>query len=326
MPPLTVSILIPCYNADRWIAEAIDSALNQTYPNKEVIVVDDGSSDRSLEIIKSYSDRIRWETQPNQGGNVTRNRLLELSSGEWLQYLDGDDYLLPDKVNKQMQFLAHVPHTDVVYSPSILEFWESDYSCQEALSIAEPHDPWLLLARWYLPQTGSPLWRKQAIVDVGCWKPNQSCCQEHELYLRLLMAGKQFRYFGESGSVYRQWSESTVCKRDKSATRQRRLEITDRLEQHLDLIGELTKVRQDAINQSRFDCARLIWLSDMKWASRLIAQVRKSDRTFLPQGESAPQTYRLMYKLFGFAVAETVASQKRGLSNLTWRISNAQRL
>ena len=118
-----VSILIPCHNAEQWLAQAIASALNQTYPNKEVIVINDGSTDGSLEIIKSFGDHIRWETQSNQGGNATRNRLLELSAGEWLQYLDADDYLLPHKIEKQVQFLTQVLQADIIYSPSLFEYW-----------------------------------------------------------------------------------------------------------------------------------------------------------------------------------------------------------
>ena len=76
-----VSILIPCYNAERWIAQAIESALAQTWSEKEIIVVDDGSTDRSLEVIRQFDGRIRWETGPNRGGNVARNRLLELARG-----------------------------------------------------------------------------------------------------------------------------------------------------------------------------------------------------------------------------------------------------
>ena len=83
-----VSILIPCFNAERWIAQAIESALAQTWPHKEVIVVDDGSTDGSLEVIRRFDGRVRWESGPNRGGNVARNRLLELSNGEWLQYLE----------------------------------------------------------------------------------------------------------------------------------------------------------------------------------------------------------------------------------------------
>lgn len=309
-----VSILIPCYNAEQWVAQSIESALSQTYPNKEVIVVDDGSTDASLEIIKRFDGQIRWETQTNQGGNVTRNRLLELSEGKWLQYLDSDDYLQPEKILHQVQYLSQVFQSDVIYSPSIFEYWESSTSRQELLPIPEPHDVWILLARWHLPQTGSPLWRKQAIIDVGGWKIDQPSCQEHELYLRLLMAGKQFEYFDKAESVYRQWSESTVCKRNQSETRRQRLLIEDRIEQFLRGQGELTSQRQHAINQARFECSRMIWLSDPKWSKQVMAQVNKTDQQFMPSGQASPSFYRLIYRWFGFAIAEQIASMKRLLS------------
>jgi glycosyltransferase involved in cell wall biosynthesis len=310
-----VSVLIPCHNAERWIAQAIDSALSQVYPHTEVIVVDDGSSDRSLEIIQSYGNRIRWETQLNQGGNATRNRLLELSRAEWLQYLDADDCLLPEKIAHQVKFLALHPEADVIYSPSIFEFWDDKTSRQELLPIPEPRDPWMLLARWYLPQTGSPLWRRQAIVDVGGWKVDQPCCQEHELYLRLLIAAKQFVYFGEAGSVYRQWSETTVCKKDKTEVFRRRLEILDQIEQYLGQQIELSADRQTAINQARFECARAIWLTHPAWAEQIIAQIQATAQAFLPSGAAAPGSYRLTYRLLGFQAAETIAKLKRDLQS-----------
>jgi glycosyltransferase involved in cell wall biosynthesis len=314
-----VSILIPCHNADRWIAQAIESALNQTYPHKEVIVVDDGSTDRSLEIIQSFGDRIRWETQPNQGGNAARNRLLELSNGEWLQYLDADDYLLPHKLEQQVQVLSQGLQADVIYGASIYEYWEGESVRQETVTIPPPHDPWILLARWFLPQTGSPLWRRQAIVDVGGWKMGQPCCQEHELYLRLLMAGKGFQYSESVGSVYRQWSEGTVCKRNKPEVFRQRLSIEDRLEQYLQTHDLLTPDRQYAINQARFECARQIWLFDQNWANQVMAQIKRHDRHFNPTGQAAPASYRLIYQTFGFQFAESFAATKRAL-----KYSNSQ--
>ena len=95
-----VSILIPCFNAERWIGIAIESALAQTWRMREIIVIDDGSTDGSREIIRSFGDRIRFEARPNRGGNATRNQLLALSRGDWLQYLDADDYLLPEKIEE----------------------------------------------------------------------------------------------------------------------------------------------------------------------------------------------------------------------------------
>jgi glycosyltransferase involved in cell wall biosynthesis len=306
-----VSILIPCYNADRWIAQAIDSALNQTYPNTEVIVVDDGSSDRSLEIIKSYSDRVRWETGANQGGNIARNRLLELSTGDWLQYLDADDYLLPEKVERQMDCLANAPQADVICSPAIAEYHRAGQVWQEPSARLVPRDPWILLARWYLPQTGGSLWRKQALLDVGGWKVDQPCCQEHELYSRLLIAGKQFAYLDESAAVYRLWSSSTVSQKDRWEPYRRRLEIKDRIERHLAMIEELTEIRQAAIHQSRFDCARTIYNFDQTWATQIISELRTQVPSFVPSGITAPPLYQFFYRKFGFNTAESIAKAKR---------------
>lgn len=308
-----VSILIPCHNAEQWIEQAIASALSQTYSPIEVIVVDDGSTDGSWAIIQQFGDRIHAVTQPNQGGSAARNRLLYISSGDWVQYLDADDYLLPTKLEQQIQCLASQPNADVIYSPSILEYWSVTGSYQEILPIPTPHDPWILLARWYLRQTGSPLWRKQAIASVGGWNIDQPCCQEHELYLRLLMANKQFVYFGDAGSVYRQWSESTVCRKNQTETRRRRLAIIDQAERHLQTTGALTPARQNAINQSRFECARMIWLTDRRWAAAIVAQIQLTEPGFVPLGPAAPSSYRFFYQWAGFAVAEAIAAIKRNI-------------
>ncbi|MBK8909688.1 MAG: glycosyltransferase [Rhodospirillales bacterium] len=93
-----VSIIIPCWNAEAFVGEAIDSALAQTYRNAEVIVIDDGSTDGSLEVIKSYGDRIRWETGPNRGAPAARNRGLALAAGAYVLFLDADDLLLPPAI------------------------------------------------------------------------------------------------------------------------------------------------------------------------------------------------------------------------------------
>src|SRR2546421_11836378 len=108
------SIIIPCYNAERWVAEAIRSALDQTYAPIEVIVIDDGSTDKSLEVIKSFGNMIRWESGPNRGGSHARNRGFESSSGKYIQFLDADDYLLSQKIETQVAFLEKTG-ADVVY-------------------------------------------------------------------------------------------------------------------------------------------------------------------------------------------------------------------
>ena len=97
-----VSVLIPCFNNEPHVGEAIESALAQTHPRIEVIVIDDGSSDGSVGVLESFGQRIAWETGPNRGACVARNRAFALSSGEFIQYLDADDRLRPEKISLQL--------------------------------------------------------------------------------------------------------------------------------------------------------------------------------------------------------------------------------
>ncbi len=103
MKPL-VSILIPAFNSEQWIADTIQSALGQTWPRKEIIIVDDGSTDQTLAIARRFaSDVVSVTTQPNQGAAATRNKAFSLSHGDYIQWLDADDLLAPDKIAKQME-------------------------------------------------------------------------------------------------------------------------------------------------------------------------------------------------------------------------------
>jgi len=316
---MLVSILIPCFNAKRWIAEAIESALSQTWAEKEVIVVDDGSRDGSLNVIKSFGDRIHWETGLNRGGNVARNRLLELAKGEWLQYLDADDFLLPLKIERQMGFLQAHPECDVICSPMrVVHCSENSVTEGEVLAIPEFHDPWILLAQWRLPPTGGPLWRRQGLLRVNGWKPDQPCAQEHELYLRLLQSGAQFGYFEECHAVYRHFSnQTTVSTKNRAEWRRRRLEIYDRMEQFLLERRELTGSRRQALNQARFTIARTTWLRDPASALQIVEEIKQCQPGFVPEPPIARGIYRWIYRIFGFDAAERIAASKRLLTSGT---------
>ena len=102
-PPL-VGILIPAFNSAPWIAETIRSALAQTWPRKEIIVVDDGSTDDTLAVARRFaSGQVAVATQPNQGAAAARNTALSMSQADVIQWLDADDLLAPDKIARQME-------------------------------------------------------------------------------------------------------------------------------------------------------------------------------------------------------------------------------
>jgi glycosyltransferase involved in cell wall biosynthesis len=112
-----VSIVIPAYNAEAYIEDALNSALRQTYPSIEVIVVDDGSTDRTAERTAAYHPRVHLCRRANSGGypGAARNTGIERSSGEYICFLDADDVMLPDRVAIQVEFLATHPEVGVVF-------------------------------------------------------------------------------------------------------------------------------------------------------------------------------------------------------------------
>ena len=110
-----VSIVIPCYNSARFLADTLESAFTQSYPHTEIIVIDDGSTDGTPELIRSYGDRVRAEFGPNRGASAARNRGTELARGEFIQYLDSDDLLTPDAIARRVAALQR-SGTDVAYS------------------------------------------------------------------------------------------------------------------------------------------------------------------------------------------------------------------
>lgn len=112
----TISIVIPAYNAEKFIGDAVDSALAQTYRNREVIVIDDGSDDGTLEILRQYRERIRVITQENQGTANACNAGVAAATGEWIAFLDADDQWLPRKLETQLRFCSNfkISHTDSI--------------------------------------------------------------------------------------------------------------------------------------------------------------------------------------------------------------------
>lgn len=106
---MSVSVLIPCFNAEGFLAETLESVLRQTHPAAEILAIDDGSSDATFELLRRFGDRVQALQQPNAGASVTRNRLLARAQGEYLQFLDADDLLAPDAIALR---LAHARRTN----------------------------------------------------------------------------------------------------------------------------------------------------------------------------------------------------------------------
>jgi glycosyltransferase involved in cell wall biosynthesis len=173
------------------VGEAIESALAQTYPHKEVIVIDDGSTDNSLEVILSFDGQIRWETAANRGGCAARNRGLELAQGELIQFLDADDLLNPDKLDHQVP-VSCSRSSEIVYC---------DFQTEVIGQVTQPllcsriksHDS-VIFALETIITTGAPLYARDMLLRIGGWRKDLPCAQDYELNLRLAIHGARFHH------------------------------------------------------------------------------------------------------------------------------------
>lgn len=189
-----VSIIIPCHNAAPYVAAAVSSALAQTYLEREVIVIDDGSADGSLRVIQSFGDTIRWETGANQGACRARNRGLALSRGEFIQFLDADDLLDPEKLTRQVP-VACLHRRAIVccdFRTEILHEAPNPLICARR----DSRDS-VIFALSTIIHTSAPLYPREELERVCGWRDDLPCAQDYELNLRLAVNGARFLHQSE---------------------------------------------------------------------------------------------------------------------------------
>lgn len=207
----TVSIIVPCYNAQAWVKEAIQSCLNQTYSDIEIIVIDDGSTDRSAQVLKDFGSRIVLITTSNQGGSVARNIGFRHSTGEYIQFLDADDYLLPDKIAMQVRFLEE-NNADVVYGDWRYQFHLPDGFCYlDKIEKSGEKDDVLcsLLSGWWVAQ-GAILYRRWVVESVGGWDESFRAAQDRDFFTSVAMSNAAIGYQPGCNFIYRKYGEVTV--------------------------------------------------------------------------------------------------------------------
>jgi glycosyltransferase involved in cell wall biosynthesis len=177
-----VSVLIGVYNGAPYIAEAIESVFAQTYRPLELIVVDDGSTDDSGDIVRSYGDALVYERQENAGNGAARNRAVALASGRRLAFLDADDRFVRDKLERQTAVLDAHPDVDVVFG-YVREFLSPELTEEERASIRPPAPP----TPWTAPNL--MLVRREAFSKVGPFAESLKVGVTVDWYARALEAG-----------------------------------------------------------------------------------------------------------------------------------------
>jgi glycosyltransferase involved in cell wall biosynthesis len=215
MEPL-VSILVPAYNAENWIGETIQSALRQTWPRKEIIVVDDSSTDNTLAVVREFaSGTVSVVTKPNGGASSTRNKAFSLAQGDFIQWLDADDLLAPDKIKKQMdafdetgdnRTLISAAWGRFTYRLDRAEFTPTSLWCDLA-----PTD-WLLrkLRDNVFMQTGVWLVSRELSEVAGEWDTRLLGDDDGEYFCRVILASNNIRFVPEAKMFYRRAGNASL--------------------------------------------------------------------------------------------------------------------
>jgi glycosyltransferase involved in cell wall biosynthesis len=213
MKPL-VSILIPAYNTEEWIADTIRSAIAQTWQRKEIIVVDDGSSDRTAEVARRFASKeVAIISTKNQGAAAARNHAFQLSQGDYIQWLDADDLLAPDKIERQLVAMREVDNRRILPSSPWGIF---NYRTRRARFV--PTSLWQDLSpvEWLLRkmngnlymQTSTWLTSRELAEAAGRWDTRLIGDDDGEYFCRVLLASEGTRFVPEARVFYRMTSSN----------------------------------------------------------------------------------------------------------------------
>jgi len=266
MPKPLVSIIIPVYNAAAFINETINSALQQTWPNKEIIIVDDGSTDDSLTIAKGFeSDTVKVFSQQNKGASAARNKGLFEAKGDYIQFLDADDFISENKVEAQMNLLVN--NTGYISLCATIHFFngEDPYTIPIADEwyISGSDDPVDFLIKLYGggligPQYGGMIamhaWLcpREVIDKVGGWNEELTVDDDGEFFCRVVLASNGIKYAPKVASYYRKFKDANTWSAQKTyESCKKMLQATQLKTNHL-----LAKTNDP---QARLALSRLFW-------------------------------------------------------------------
>jgi glycosyltransferase involved in cell wall biosynthesis len=207
-----VSVIIPAYNCDRYIVQAVESVLQQEDCSYEIIIIDDGSTDATEEVLAPYRDRLHYVKQKNQGVAAARNHGIAISKADFVAFLDADDYFLPDKLAPQADILIKSPDLGMVHSG-----WQRvDYQGNKLLDVC----PWSQIPelnletwlRWKPVLPSAMMFRREWLQYVNGFDARFPPAEDTNLVLKLALKGCKTAWLRQITVCYRQHETSAMYK------------------------------------------------------------------------------------------------------------------
>lgn len=299
--PNLVSIIVPCHNAERFLTETLESAFGQSYPHTEIIVIDDGSIDRTAELIHACGERVRCEFGPNRGASAARNRGTALARGEFIQYLDADDLLVPDAIEQRVATLR-ATGADIAYSDweRLVEAELGAFKVGERIArrIEDIHAIPIVAVMTHFWAPPAALTYRRSIVDrIGGWKEWLPVIQDARFLQDAALVGGRFAYASGVGARYRVHRATSLSRRSKAAFSSDVFRNTCDLQACLEARGEMNGEMRRVFAQMYGDTARSLFFHYSATFHDCVARLYEMEPGFRLNW---PKVVGLASKVFGF--------------------------
>ncbi len=299
-----VSVIVPCYNAANWIAEALQSVANQGLDNLEIIVIDDGSTDESAKIVERDFPGARLIKTKNQGASRTRNLGTSESRGKFIQYLDADDLLAPGKLRVQLEILEG-SQADVAYGDWQVLLNKPDGRCLQAevykRKMQQPEIE-LFTDFWYPPAVY--LFRRSIVENVGGWNEKLPVIQDARFALDCALRDGRFIYCEGIMAYYRVHSVNSLSRRNSVAFARDCLQNAVEVETWWRERGGINKERKAALLQVYDYVAWMSFRKDKPTFVSAYSALNGLEPGYIPFKN---KILRAIYKRMGYGPAASLA-------------------
>lgn len=247
-----VSVVVPCLNRANYLIPTLESILQQDYPNIECIVMDGGSTDSTLDILRSYDARLKWRSEPDHGPPDAINKGWKMCGGEILAWLNADDVWAPGAVSKAVNYFLEHPEADVIYGDCGLIDAEGEYLT--TLRVPDWDLRYAVEHCDHIIHQAASFMRRGILERVGWLYPKLS--HDHELWLRISLAGGKLQRIPELLAHARDHSGNLGYRSDLVIPV--KVGLTERFFENPDLQPELAQIRRRALSNAYLRCIQYV--------------------------------------------------------------------
>ena len=314
-----ISVIIPCLNAQRWIRQTLQSAITQRFDNIEIIVIDDGSTDESANIVEKEFPFVRLIRTNNQGASKARNLGTEISKGELIQYLDADDLLAPDKFKIQVEALKD-SGADVAYGnwQELREIQRGNFVKAKEFG-RKMRTPQIDLFTDFWCPPAVYLFRRSIVEKVAGWNEKLPIIQDARFALDCALHGGRFVYCAGLMAYYRAHYKDSLSHRDSIGFVRDCLQNTIDVEKWWQGHEGINEERKNALLQSYGYIARVAFKKDKPTSEYAYTAINKLAPAYIPFGN---KFLRLVCRHMGYRAAALISFWYGRIINITFAFIN----